>query len=447
MFVSPQRRQALTPEDVPLAERMRPRTLEEFVGQSRLVGDGSLLRRLISQDQVCSMILWGPPGSGKTTLATIIASATQSDFVRLSAVTSGVADVKEVVKRAKESQKALARKTILFVDEIHRFNKAQQDAFLPHVENGTITLIGATTENPSFSVVSPLLSRCRVFTLEALAADGVESILRRALTDAERGFGSEELALGDDFIEAVCGLADGDARRALNLLELAVSQAHQTESGKALDAQLLSQLTERTHLVYDKTGEEHFNLISALHKSLRKSDPDAAIYWLQRMIEAGQDPRYMARRMVRFASEDIGLADPQALVQALAAWEAYERLGSPEGDLALIQCAVYLATAPKSNSLYAAETKVKGEINASGSLPTPLDLRNAPTGLMKSLGYGKGYKYDHESEDHYSPQPCLPEGLSGDGQFYETGPFGFEREIKKRLDWWRKRREDREPGE
>ncbi|OPZ21092.1 MAG: Replication-associated recombination protein A [candidate division BRC1 bacterium ADurb.BinA364] len=425
----------------PLADRMRPESLEEFVGQHALVGPGALLRRAIDRDQIASMILWGPPGSGKTTLAAIVANATQSDFVKLSAVTSGLKDVRAVIDRARHSRAARGRRVILFIDEIHRFNKAQQDAFLPHVEDGTIVLIGATTENPSFSVIGPLLSRCRVFTLQALAEEDILAILRRALADKERGLGSERLVVGEDVLAAIAGLADGDARRALNLLDLAARQARLNDDGsKSLDAALLAELTQRTHLFYDKTGEEHYNLISALHKSLRKSDPDAALYWLRRMLQSGEDPRYAARRMIRFASEDIGLADPHALVQALAAHDAYERLGSPEGELALAQAAIYLATAPKSNSLYAAETAAKEEIEASGSLPVPLVIRNAPTGLMKSLGYGAGYAYDHDSEDHYAPQKCLPDGLKGDGRLYTPGPFGFEREIKKRLDWWQKKR-------
>lgn len=427
------------PGDSPLAERMRPHSLEEFVGQEELLGPASLLRRMIAQDQVSSMILWGPPGSGKTTLASIIAASTNSEFTKLSAVTSGLADVRRVVERARRSRSATGRRTILFIDEIHRFNKAQQDAFLPHVEDGTITLIGATTENPSFSVIGPLLSRCRVLVLKALTVENVAEILRHALEDEQRGLGREKIAISDDVRRAMAQLADGDARRALNLLELAAKHAPRDEEGRAQmsDPAFIEQITRRTHLFYDKTGEEHYNLISALHKSLRKSDPDAAIYWLMRMLKSGEDPRYASRRMIRFASEDVGLADPQALIHAIAAHDAFERLGSPEGELALIQCAVYLATAPKSNSLYAAESAVKAEIEKSGSLPAPIHLRNAPTNLMKEIGYGKAYEYDHDSPDHYAPQPCLPEGLKGGGTFYTPGPFGFEKEIQKRLDWWK----------
>ncbi|MCX7013624.1 MAG: replication-associated recombination protein A [Candidatus Sumerlaeota bacterium] len=429
--------------DAPLADRMRPTTLDEFVGQTHLLGPESLLRRLIAEDRLCSMILWGPPGSGKTTLAMVVARSTRCDFIRLSAVTSGIAEVKNVIRHARRVRAAHGRRTILFIDEIHRFNKAQQDAFLPHVEDGSIILIGATTENPSFSIIAPLLSRCRVFTLNALTVEDVQAIVRRAWEDPKRGVGAAGVEMSDEFLNATSYLADGDARRALNLLELAVSLAKKAEGpSKRLDAALLADVIQRTHLVYDKEGEEHYNLISALHKSLRKSDPDAAIYWLLRMLRSGEDPLYVARRMIRFASEDIGLADPQALVQALAARDAYERLGAPEGELALLQAAVYLATAPKSNSLYRAEGDAKQEIEASGSLPVPLVIRNAPTGLMKALGYGKGYQYDHEAEDHYAPQKCLPEGLKGAGHFYVPGPFGFEKEIQKRLDWWRAKREE-----
>lgn len=432
--------------DAPLAERMRPRALEEFAGQEELLGPTSLLRNMIDRDQVSSMIFWGPPGSGKTTLAFIIASSTNSEFVKLSAVTSGLADVRRVMDAAKKIKSGFGRRTILFIDEIHRFNKAQQDAFLPHVEDGTITLIGATTENPSFSVIGPLLSRCRVLVLKALSVENVTDILRRALHDEEHGLGAEHVDASEAFLTALAQVADGDARRALNLLELAARHAVRDHEGTARldDPALIEELTRRTHLFYDKSGEEHYNLISALHKSLRKSDPDAAIYWLKRMLQSGEDPRYTARRMIRFASEDVGLADPQALVQAIAAHDAFERLGSPEGELALIQCAVYLATAPKSNALYAAEHAVKEEIERSGSLPTPIHLRNAPTQLMKEIGYGKEYQYDHDSPDHYSPQICLPDGLKGASEFYKPGPFGFEKEIQKRLDWWKGKRSEAE---
>lgn len=424
----------------PLADRMRPRTLDEFVGQQEVVGPGAPLRRLIEEDTLRSIIFWGPPGTGKTTLAAIIAHQTRSRFTSLSAVTSSIKDVKALMEEARASRRQHARPMILFIDEIHRFNKAQQDAFLPFVEEGSIVLIGATTENPSFSVISALLSRCRVFVLKALTAEDLLVILRRALADRERGVAAENVTASETIIEQIAGLSDGDARRALNLLEFAVQTAEPNASReRVLDEQVLKQVLQRQHLIYDKSGEEHYNLISALHKSLRGSDVQASIYWAQRILKSGEDPLYLARRMIRFASEDIGNADPQALSIALAAREAYSVLGTPEGELALLQCVIYLATAPKSNSVYEAAGQVAAEIEISGSLPAPLHIRNAPTGLMKQLGYGKDYAYDHAYEAHFSGQEHLPEGVKN-RVYYTPGEFGFERDITKRMEYWEKRR-------
>ncbi|GIX45536.1 MAG: ATPase AAA [Candidatus Sumerlaea sp.] len=427
--------------EAPLAERMRPRTLDEFVGQDDVVGPNSALRRLIEEDRLRSLIFWGPPGCGKTTLALIVARVAHSDFASLSAVTASIREVKEVMERARINRNRYGRRTLLFIDEIHRFNKAQQDAFLPFVEDGSILLIGATTENPSFSLIAPLLSRCEVIVLHQLSAAALRTILRRALQDMERGLGSLGIECSDDVLDEIARLADGDARRALNLLEMAAQIAlTEKKQPPAIERETLSLVLRRTHLLYDKSGEEHYNLISALHKSLRASDVQAAIYWAMRMLTSGEDPLYIARRLIRFASEDVGNADPQALSVALAAREAYSVLGSPEGELALLQCVVYLATAPKSNSLYVAEARAREEIERSGSLPVPLHLRNAPTELMERLGYGAGYVYDHEAPDHFSGQECLPEALRG-RVFYEPGTFGFEREIAKRMAWWEKQRQ------
>lgn len=427
----------------PLADRMRPRRIEEFVGQDQLLGENALLRRLIAEDRIPSMILWGPPGCGKTALASVIAHTTRSPFVTLSAVTSGLRDVKQIMERAKRTRLSSGRPTILFVDEIHRFNKVQQDAFLPHVEKGTIVLIGATTENPSFSVVAPLLSRCKVFTLNALTDDQLRLIVERALADKERGLGNLDIEISEPVMGHIVRLADGDARRALNLLEMVVASIAPDESGKiVVTVEAVEQITQRTSLLYDREGEEHFNLISAFHKSLRSSDPQGALYWLGRMLAAGEDPLYCARRMIRFAAEDIGTADPNALQVAVAAWEAFNKLGSPEGELALAEAAVYLATAPKSNAIYRAWAKVEEAIEQYGSLPVPLHLRNAPTPLMKELGYGHGYQYDHDLPDHYSGQQCLPDQLAG-AKFFEPGPFGFEKDIRRRLEWWAKKRAER----
>ena len=429
----------------PLAERMRPRSFAEWIGQEGVAGEGAPLRRMLRQKMLPSLIFWGPPGCGKTTLAHLIAQETGMTFQPLSAVTSGIKEVKEVIELARQRLITVQRKTLLFIDEIHRFNKAQQDAFLPHVENGTIVLIGATTENPSFSVIAPLLSRCRVLTLSPLSLEEVKRVLRGALEDKERGLGNEGWEAEDAALDRLAQLSDGDARRALNLLEqaaaLARSLRHEGEPPR-LTLEDLSRVMDRDHLLYDRAGEEHYNLISALHKSMRASDPQAAIYWLARMLAAGEDPLYIARRVVRFASEDVGLADPQALPLAIAALHNFQILGTPEGELGLAEAVVYLASAPKSNSLYVALDAAREAVKRHGALPVPVHLRNAPTGLMKSLGYGREYIYDHDAPDHFSGQPCMPEALEGEA-FYEPGQFGFEKEIQKRLEWWDKKRHER----
>jgi putative ATPase len=424
----------------PLADRMRPTSLSEFVGQEHLLGEGKPLRNAIQGDQVPSMILWGPPGSGKTTLARIIASTTNSHFIAFSAVLSGIKEIKEVIKEAGDHRRFRQGRTILFVDEIHRFNKAQQDAFLPHVESGLLVFIGATTENPSFEVIAPLLSRTRVFTLNPLQRDQLLVILNRALKDVERGLGKFTVKVEANLLEHIAAMADGDARIALNALEMTVMTTPPDRNRvRSLTVKTLEGVMERRVLLYDKNGEEHYNLISALHKSLRGSDPDAALYWLGRMLEAGEDPLYIARRMVRFASEDIGNADPQALQVAVAAMHAFNFVGMPEGNLALAQAAVYLATAPKSNALYTAYQDVQRDIQKTLSLPVPLRLRNAPTELMRELGYGKGYKYPHDYPGHYVEEDYLPEDLKGKTYYHPTN-HGYEGEIRKRLDTWRKRR-------
>ena len=424
----------------PLADRMRPTSLVEFLGQDHLVGRGKPLRDAIEKDQLPSMIFWGPPGSGKTTLARIIASATDSRFIAFSAVLSGVKEIKEVVKEAENERRFRRRRTILFVDEIHRFNKAQQDAFLPHVESGLLVLIGATTENPSFEVISPLLSRTRVFTLHPLKEDHLLVILDRTLKDEERGLGKFTVELESKILSHIAAMADGDARVALNALEMAVMTARpDMKQVRRITLRALEAVMQKKALLYDKDGEEHYNLISALHKSLRGSDPDAALYWLGRMLEAGEDPLYIARRMVRFASEDIGNADPQALTVAVTAMQAFHFVGLPEGNLALAQAAVYLATAPKSNALYTAYNAVQRDIKRTLSLSVPLHLRNAPTRLMKELGYGKGYKYPHDFPGHYVEEHYLPEGLRG-RIYYKPTNQGYEVEIKRRLEKWRRGR-------
>ena len=430
-------------KEAPLADRMRPRTLDEFVGQDHLLGKGKVLRQAIESDHLPSMILWGPPGSGKTTLAMIIAATTGAQFLAFSAVLSGVKEIKGVVQEAEEEWRDNKRRTILFVDEIHRFNKAQQDAFLPHVERGTIILIGATTENPSFEVISPLLSRSKVFTLNPLTEKEVALILNRALTEKERGLGKYQTAIDPEVIQGICQLANGDARAALNTLEMLVLTTSPDREGiRQIRREDLKEVLQRKAYLYDKSGEEHYNLISALHKSLRGSDPDAALYWLGRMLEAGEDPLYIARRMIRFASEDVGMADPQALQVAVAAQEAFHFVGLPEGNLALAQAAVYLATAPKSNALYTAYQRVQKDVRETENMPVPLHIRNAPTQLMEDLGYGKDYKYPHDYPGHFVEEEYLPENLKGRTYYYPTEQ-GFEREIKKRLEYWRRRRSEK----
>ena len=426
--------------EAPLADRMRPRTLDEFVGQDQLLGQGKVLRQAIESDHLPSMILWGPPGSGKTTLAMIIASTTGAQFLAFSAVLSGVKQIKEVIQEADEEWRHNKRRTILFVDEIHRFNKAQQDAFLPHVEKGTIILIGATTENPSFEVISPLLSRTKVFTLQSLKEEEIELILNRALTDKDRGLDKYQTAIEPEVIKGICQLANGDARAALNTLEMLVLTTSPDKEGiRQIKKEDLKEILQRKAYLYDKSGEEHYNLISALHKSLRGSDADAALYWLGRMLEAGEDPLYIARRMIRFASEDVGMADPQALQVAVAAQQAFHFVGLPEGDLALAQAAVYLATAPKSNALYTAFQRVQRDVRETENMPVPLHIRNAPTKLMKDLGYGKDYKYPHDYPDHFVEEEYLPENLKG-RTYYHPAEQGFEKEIKRRLEYWRRKK-------
>ena len=427
----------------PLADRMRPRNLDEYVGQDHLLGADSLLRRAVQEDRLFSVIFWGPPGSGKTTLARILAGETKSHFVSFSAVLSGVKEIRAVVDEAAEQWRLHRRRTLLFVDEIHRFNKAQQDAFLPHVESGLITLIGATTENPSFEVISPLLSRMRVLILKPFTEEDLERILQNALADEERGLGRLRLEIEPEALKRIVWSADGDARAALNSLEAAASLADKAgEAGRRMTLAFVERAIQKKALQYDKSGEEHYNLISALHKSLRGSDPDAALYWLGRMLKAGEDPLYLARRMVRFASEDVGNADPRALTVAVDAMQAYHFLGSPEGELALAQAAVYLATAPKSNALYVGYGQVNATIEKTGTLPVPLHIRNAPTKLMKELDYGKDYRYAHDYAEAYVPQEYLPDQIRGkEGRFYRPTDRGYEKIIGERLEAWRKIRE------
>ena len=424
---------------------MRPRTLAEYVGQAHLLGEGSLVRRAIEEDHLFSMIFWGPPGSGKTTLAQVIANETHSHFTSFSAVLSGVKEIRAVVDEAKARWRDRRKKTLLFVDEIHRFNKAQQDAFLPHVESGLITLIGATTENPSFEIIAPLLSRSRVILLNPFSDGDLISILERAVADRERGLGGLSLEVEPDALSAIVWSADGDARTALNTLEAAVSLIAPGPGGeKKITRSMVEQAFQKKLLLYDKGGEEHYNLISALHKSLRGSDPDAALYWLGRMLAAGEDPLFIARRMIRFASEDVGNADPRALMVCIAAMQAFQFIGLPEGELALAQAAVYLATATKSNALYTGYGRVRETINRTGALPVPLHIRNAPTRLMKDLGYGKGYLYAHDFDDAYVSQEYLPDILKGQ-TYYLPSDRGYEKIIRERMEQWRKLRKEGEP--
>jgi putative ATPase len=424
---------------IPLAERMRPIRIEDFIGQEDLLGEGRILDKLIRQNKIPSLLLWGPPGSGKTTLARILAQNMAADFVFFSAVLAGVKEVREIVARANERKDTEQVHTILFVDEIHRFNKAQQDAFLPHVESGLLTLIGATTENPSFQVIAPLLSRCRVLVLKSLSSANLKIILERALADKTKGLGSRKLLIDAKAMEHICSLADGDARIALNILEVAADLAEPAGEDKdgllVITVHAAEEASQRRRLRYDAAGEEHYNQISALHKSLRDSDPDGALYWLSRMLAAGEDPLYIARRLIRFASEDVGIADPQAISIAVNCRNAYHMLGSPEGELALVEAAVYLATAPKSNALYKAYNEVRRDIEKTGSLPVPLHIRNAPTRLMRELDYGKGYRYAHDDTEGLVDQEHLPDELCG-RKYYHPTNRGYETLVKDRLTKW-----------
>lgn len=431
-------------ESLPLAARLRPRTLSEFAGQTHLLGEGKVLRRLIESDKIGSMIFWGPPGVGKTTLARIIAGRTKANFIDFSAVTSGIKEIKQVMEEAEKGRR-FGSKTILFVDEIHRFNKAQQDAFLPYVEKGSIILIGATTENPSFEVNGALLSRCKVFVLQALKTEELAGLIERALKDS-RGFGDQDIDIAPDIINTIAEFANGDARSALSTLEMAVLNGDVDEKGKiTVTRETVEQCTQKKSLLYDKTGEEHYNLISALHKSMRNSDPDAAVYWLARMLEAGEDPLYVARRVTRFASEDIGLADPRALEVAVSAYQACHFIGMPECSVHLTEAVVYMSLAPKSNALYVAYERAKKDALTMLAEPVPLVIRNAPTKLMKELDYGKGYQYAHDTADKLTNMQCLPDSLLGREYYFPTEE-GTEAKFKARLEEikdWKKRHSDR----
>lgn len=431
-------------DSLPLAARLRPRTLSEFAGQTHLLGEGKVLRRLIESDKIGSMIFWGPPGVGKTTLARIIAGRTKANFIDFSAVTSGIKEIKQVMEEAEKGRR-FGSKTILFVDEIHRFNKAQQDAFLPYVEKGSIILIGATTENPSFEVNGALLSRCKVFVLQALKTEELAGLIERALKDS-RGFGGQDIDIAPDIINTIAEFANGDARSALSTLEMAVLNGDVDEKGKiTVTRETVEQCTQKKSLLYDKTGEEHYNLISALHKSMRNSDPDAAVYWLARMLEAGEDPLYVARRVTRFASEDIGLADPRALEVAVSAYQACHFIGMPECSVHLTEAVVYMSLAPKSNALYVAYERAKKDALTMLAEPVPLVIRNAPTKLMKELDYGKGYQYAHDTADKLTNMQCLPDSLLG-REYYRPTEEGTEAKFKARLEEikdWKKKHSDK----
>ncbi|MBQ6335077.1 MAG: replication-associated recombination protein A [Erysipelotrichaceae bacterium] len=414
----------------PLAARLRPQTLDEIVGQQHLIGPGKVLRKMVENDRIPSMVFWGPPGVGKTTLASVIARTTKASFINFSAVTSGIKEIKEVMKRA-EDDAQMGERTIVFVDEIHRFNKAQQDAFLPFVEKGSIILIGATTENPSFEVNGALLSRCKVFVLKQLTADDIVLLLKRALND-ERAFGGKKIHIEDKDLYFIANFSNGDARAALSALEMIVLNGEEKNDEIFIDSELIEDITSKKSFLYDKKGEEHYNIISALHKSMRNSDPDASVYWLARMLEAGEDPLYVARRVIRFASEDIGLADPRAMQIAVAAYEACHYIGMPECTDSLAEAVIYMAVAPKSNSIDVAYGTAKADALNMLDEPVPLVIRNAPTALMKDLGYGKGYQYAHDSEDKLTNMKCLPESLQ-DREYYSPNEQGLERQIKERL--------------
>jgi len=435
-------------QQAPLATRMRPSSLHEFVGQEHLVGEGRVLRKGIEAGRIPSIVLWGPPGSGKTTLAYVIASTIDAHFSAVSAVSAGVAELRRVIEESKERARIYNQKTILFIDEIHRFNKAQQDAILPYVEDGTVTLIGATTENPSFEVTSPLLSRCQVLTLNPLIDDEIRVIILRALRDRLKGLGSLNVEMTPEAVDHLITMSKGDARIALNALEMATLTTPPDASGKrVIPLATIEDAVQHPALRYDKAGDKHYDFISALHKSMRGSDPDASMYWLARMLEAGEDPLYIARRLVRFASEDVGMADPQALVIAMAAQQAVHFIGMPEGNLALTQAAVYLATAPKSNSLYEGYSRVQEELKKSAADSVPLHLRNAVTPLMKEMGYGKGYKYAHDYPDNFVEQQNLPESLQGK-QYYSPSEQGYEKQVIARLKkWWQDKKKTDETSE
>ncbi|MDI6619630.1 MAG: replication-associated recombination protein A [Clostridiales bacterium] len=418
--------------NVPLADRVRPRNFDEFVGQEHLVGKGKVLRRLIELDNITSMILWGPPGVGKTTLAMIIANMTNAEFITFSAVTSGIKEIKDVMKKAEEGRH-MGKRTVLFIDEIHRFNKAQQDAFLPHVERGNIILIGATTENPSFEVNSALLSRSRVFVLKPLGVKDIVKLLKNALND-ERGFKEINVEIDDELLSMIASYANGDARVALNTIEMAVKATKEEKGVRKITRQTVEGCMQKKSLLYDKNGEEHYNLISALHKSMRNSDWDASIYWLARMLEAGEDPLYIARRVIRFASEDVGLADPRALQIAVSAYEAAHYIGMPECSVNLAEAVVYMALAPKSNALYAAYEKAAGDAKDTIAEGVPLHLRNAPTKLMSQLGYGKGYKYAHDFKEKIADMECMPENLKG-RKYYMPTSQGIEKNLIERMNY------------